>query len=91
MSEYVLKGFEKSKTRNKMYDAVLMYLRTGKQVRVPFGDTRYQNFKDETGLNEYPELVHGDQKRRQAYRLRHYAYLKPGTFSPGFFSWYYLW
>ena len=89
MKEYSLVKFEVSRTKNKMYDAILTS--KTKTVRVPFGDTRYENFKDETGLDAYPQLVHGNDKRRQANRLRHFVYLKPGKFSPGFFSWYYLW
>jgi hypothetical protein len=89
MKQYSLVKFEVSRTKDKMYDAILSS-RT-KTVRVPFGDTRYENYKDETGLNAYPQLVHGDEERRQAYRRRHHVYLKPGMFSPGFFSWYYLW
>ena len=87
--DYKLIGFEKSKTKNKMYDAIL--LKGNKKYKVPFGDKRYQNFRDITGLNLYPHLIHDDNKRRKNYRTRHKHFLKKGYYSPGYFSYYYLW
>ena len=87
--EYKLIGFEVSNVKNKMYNAVLKS--TDKIVKVPFGDKRYQNYQDKTGLNHYQHLVHNDKKRRKRYRERHSLFLKPGFYSPGYFSYYYLW
>ena len=88
--EYDLIGFVKSKTKNKMYDAILKS-KNGELAKVPFGDKRFENYWDLTGLNLYPQLNHGDDKRRAKYRKRHQVYLKKGYYSPGFFSYYYLW
>lgn len=84
-------GFEKSNRKNKMYNAILKNIKTGKQIKVPFGDKTYMNFSDKTGLNAYPHLIHGDKKRRTNYRKRHKVYLKKGYYSPSFFSYHFLW
>lgn len=92
MSEYKLVQFVKSNTAGKMYDAILEKRddRTSR-VRVPFGDDKMENYKDSTGLNAYPNLIHGDEKRRDSYHARHKGFVKPGFFSPGYFSLKYLW
>ena len=45
IKEYDLIGFIKSKTKNKMYDAVLKS-KKGKLAKVPFGDKRFENYWD---------------------------------------------
>ena len=90
IKEYDLIDIVKSKTKNKMYDAILKS-KNGELAIVPFGDKRFENYWDLTGLNLYPKLNHGDDKRRAKYRKRHQVYLKKGYYSPGFFSYYYLW
>ena len=62
--EYKLLGYRKSKTTHKKYDAILENRKTKKLKYVPFGDNRYENYHDLTGLNLYPHLLHGDKKRR---------------------------
>lgn len=89
--EFNLSGFEKAKAANKMYNALLTRVSDGKIIRVPFGDTRYQNYRDITGLNLYPHLIHGDSDRRRRYHARHRVYLKDGFYSAGLFSLVYLW
>lgn len=89
--DYKLKGFEKSNTKGKMYDALLEDKKTKKIVRVPFGDNSMGNYGDKTGLNLYPKLIHGDEKRRKAFQDRFKGFLKKGFYSPGFFSYYILW
>lgn len=83
--------YERSHRKGKMYNAILKRVKDGKTVRVPFGSADYQNFKDGTGLNLYPHLVHGDAKRRRLYRSRHKKDIKKGYYSPGWFSYYVLW
>ena len=90
MDDYALVGFNRSRTKNKMYDALIRGV-DGEIRRIPFGDTRYENYHDLTGLNLYPHLNHGDKNRRKSYRSRHKGYLRAGYFSPGHFSFYYLW
>ena len=89
--DYKLLYYERSNTKNKMYDAVLQSRTTGKKYRVPFGDSRYQNYRDKTGLDLYPQLIHGDKKRRILYRARHKKDIKEGFYSPGWFSYFQLW
>ena len=38
--------FRKSKSKNKKYDAILKNRLTGREKTVPFGDNRYQHYKD---------------------------------------------
>ena len=54
--------YEKSPVKNKKLRTVV----NGKTI--DFGDTRYQHFKDKTGL--YKNLDHGDKKRRDNYLSR---------------------
>jgi hypothetical protein len=90
MKQWKLKGFQKSSRKKKMYSALLEN-KDGKIVKLHFGDTRYKNFQDKTGLNLYPKLIHGDAKRRKNYRRRHAGYIRQGFYSPGYFSYNYLW
>jgi len=90
-SDYDHIGFEKSNRKNKKYNAIIKHKQTNKIVKVPFGSLQHENFKDSTGLNLYPNLIHGDIERRRKYRARHIVYLKEGYYSPSFYSWTYLW
>lgn len=91
ISKYKLVGFQKSTKQFKKYDALLKNKETGRIVKVGFGDNRYENYADKTGLNAYPNLLHRDKERRRLYRMRHQKDLKPGMYSPGYFAWHYLW
>ena len=63
--------FERSKTMNKKYDAIIEDKITKRQQRVPFGDNRYEQYRDSTGLKLYSRLDHNDPKRRADYKARH--------------------
>ena len=90
--EWNLLGFRKAKTKRSMYSAII-YNKQNKQLKrtINFGDKFYENFSDRTGLNLYPKLIHGDQKRKENYRKRHKKDLREGYYSAGYFSWKYLW
>ena len=90
-TDFKLIGYRKSKTKHKMYDAILEDKLTKKLHTVQFGDKRYQNYHDKTKLNLYPQLLHGDNKRRTLYRKRHLKDLRDGYYSPGYFSYHILW
>ena len=90
MKKYKLIGFEKSKRKYKKYNAILIS-NEGIYETVPFGDTRFENYRDKTGLNSYPHIIHNDKERRKRYRKRHIVYIKDGYYSPGYFSFKYLW
>ena len=90
-TEFQLKGFERSKTKNKKYDAILINKTTKKERRIPFGDIRYEQFKDSTGLKLFSSKDHGDPIRRNSYRKRHSGDIQTGKFSAGFFAMQYLW
>ena len=89
--DFKFQGFAKSTRQGKMYDAILKNRETGKNVRVPFGDSSMENYGDKTGLHLYPKLIHGDQKRRKAFHDRSRGFVREGYYSPGFFSLNALW
>jgi hypothetical protein len=93
--EYGLIGFEKSNRKNKKYNAILIKLDKSKDTKqkkiIPFGDLRYQQYKDSTYLNLYSHLNHNDENRRRLYILRHKKDIKNGFWSAGYFSMFYLW
>jgi len=85
--------FRKSKTKFKKYDAL-----TPKGRWIPFGDKRYQHYKDTTPLKLYKNLDHNDPSRRKRFRNRHKEIkTKDGTPAyldkeqPAYYSWNYLW
>lgn len=83
-----LVGFRKSKRKGKKYDAIVF--ENNKTRYIPFGALGYQQYRDRTGLGLYSSLDHNDKDRKRRYRLRH-ADEQLVKFSPGWFSWYYLW
>ena len=91
MKEWGLAGFKKSKVKDKMYAAIIYNKQTKRRRTLNFGSVHYQNFRDVTGLNLYPKLVHGDKKRRESYHKRNEHYIKDGYFSAGYFAMKYLW
>lgn len=88
--DYKLLRFEQSNTRNKKYDAILIHKTNGTLRRIPFGDSRYAQYRDQTPLHLYRHLDHHDTKRRERYRQRHRGEEK-WKFSSGYFSYLYLW
>ena len=91
MDEYRLLGFEKSNRPGKMYKAIIEHKKNKRQVSIHFGDSRMENYTDKTGLDLYPNLIHGDKKRRDRYISRHSGFIKKGYYSPSYFSMEYLW
>lgn len=87
--DFRLVHFEKGSGRKK-YNAVIRRNKDGRLFRVPFGDTKYQQYEDSTGLGLYSHLNHYDWKRRDAYRSRH-RNDDIDNYTPGHFSWFYLW
>ena len=81
--------FEKSNNKNKKYKAILKDDK-GSFKSVHFGDTRYQQYKDTTGLGEYTHLDHNDDKRRRLYKSRHEK-TRHNKHSASWFSDNYLW
>jgi hypothetical protein len=78
--------FEKAKFPKK-YNAILE--ENKKEKKIAFGDQRYEQYKDSTGLNLYSNLNHLDENRRNLYYRRHNKnYPK---YSADYFSKKYLW
>lgn len=57
--------FEKSKHKYKKYSVT-----TPKGKTIHFGDARYEQYKDSTGLGMYSHLDHLDKDRRKRYLAR---------------------
>jgi hypothetical protein len=57
--------FKKSNHKYKKYSVT-----TPKGKNIHFGDTRYQQYKDSTGLDMYSHLDHLDKQRRERYLTR---------------------
>ena len=91
MSEYKLKEFKKSNTKDKKYDAILINKNTGRQKVFHFGNKNYQHYKDTTGLGVYTHLNHLDPERRRLYKIRHNKDIKTGYYSSGYFAMRFLW
>jgi len=54
-----------SNRKNKKYYAIV----NGKKLY--FGDKKYQQYKDRTGLGAFKSMDHGDNNRRLLYYARH--------------------
>lgn len=91
--EYKLLGFDKSQSKNKMYSAFLENKKTGKIKKINFGHNKYENFRDITGLDLYPRLIHNDNKRRINFKKRFKKQYEKDKkyYTPLYFSWKYLW
>lgn len=85
---YRLVGFEKGKAYKK-YNAILEEKKSKNIIKIPFGDKRYEQYKD-NALGLYSHLDHNDIKRKNNYRARH-KHDKLNEYSSGYFSYYYLW
>lgn len=90
----------KSKKKNKKYDMILQHKKQkNKFVRVSFGDSRYNQYKDSTPLKAFEKknfkAKDNPQKKRQLYRARHRktyeAQKKKNVWSAAEFSWKFLW
>lgn len=89
--DWKLIKFEKSHKKDKMYNAVFENKINKKIKKLPFGSSSYENYRDITGLNLYPHLIHGDKNRRRLYHARHKVFIKDGFWSPSSLSLFYLW
>lgn len=90
-SQYTFVKYERSQVSGKKYAAVLRNKKTGREVKVNFGATGYQHYRDKA-LGLFKSSDHGDSKRRDSYRSRHAGEGDASKkFSPGWFSWHKLW
>ena len=89
--DYTFLRFEKSKVKGKMYSAILLNKSTKKEKTLSFGQNNMGNYRDATGLNLYPKLIHNDPVRRKAFQSRFKHLLKEGFYSSLYFSYHYLW
>jgi len=94
--DYDFVGFEISKNSRKKYDAIIKKRDThaqknGETIRIPFGARGMDQYKDQTGLDEYSRFDHLDEARRLSFQKRFQRNYDPGYYSPLYFSWNYLW
>lgn len=90
MENYKFVKFERG-TKFKKYNAILQNKKTGRTVKVPFGNVKYEHFRDSTGLGLYKHLDHLDKNRRKRFHARHRGFIKEGFYSPSYFSSNFLW
>ena len=88
--KFRLLRFERSRTKNKKYDAIIEDKKTKRTQRIPFGQIGYEQYKDTTGLKLYSRLDHGDEERRKNYLARHEK-TRHKKWSPSWLSWQFLW
>jgi len=89
---YEFLHFQKSKNRNKKYDAILQNKKTGRIKKVSFGSSFNKHYHDSTGVGAWSHLNHYDEKRRDLYRKRAGVNgFQLRKFSPAWFSWNFLW
>ena len=88
--QFRLVRFERSRTKNKKYDAIIEDRKTKRTQRVPFGQIGYAQYKDSTGLKLYSRLDHGDEERKKNYLARHEK-TRHKKWSSSWFSWQFLW
>lgn len=91
-SEYTFVRFERG-TYPKKYNAILRNKKTKREVKLAFGDRRYQQYRDATPLKLYKSKDHLDKKRRDNYRSRHSKEVPSfkNYYSPGYFAYKFLW
>ena len=90
MSEWKFKKFILSASQYKKYTAIIEN-KDGKIKKINFGDNRYSQYKDTTGLGEYTYLNNNDPERRRLYHIRHDKDVRAGQYSAGFFALKFLW
>ena len=88
--QYKFLMFQKSKTKNKKYDALLMHKKTKKIKLIPFGDDRYPQYEDQTGLGLYSHMNTFDKERRRLYKIRH-ENTRDKKYSSSWFADRFLW
>jgi hypothetical protein len=88
-NNYTFKGFQRSHLKEKKYDAILENKKTKQKKLVPFGDKKYEQYKDKA-LGLYKNKDHLDPKRRRLYRERHEGE-DQAKYSSGYFAYKYLW
>ena len=77
--------FKVSTRKNKKY---MVKLENGTTVH--FGDKRFKQYRDSTGVGAYSHLNHLDKKRRENYKTRHEK-TRHNKYSPSWFSDSFLW
>jgi hypothetical protein len=82
--------FEVARANNKKYNAIIEDKKTKRRQTVPFGDVRYEQYRDDVPLRRYTRLNHNDKKRRDNYLARHGKTMTK-KFSPSYFAAKYLW
>lgn len=91
MKDYKFIDFYKSMKEHKKYYALLEHKKNKSKVKVHFGDSRFDQYRDSTGKGYFTYKNHLDKKRKNSYIQRHKGFIKKGYYSPGFFSLSFLW
>ena len=79
----------KSKAKNKKYSVYVKSNNKKGYKIIHFGDSRYEQYEDTTGLGHFSHKNHFDKERRKRYYDRHGR--NPKKYSAKWFSHKYLW
>ncbi len=88
---YLFIGLQPSESYGKKYDAILVSIKTGKQIKLPFGERDHNHYKDATSLNMYSDYNGLNEEHRHQYRITHSRKLIPNQYSEAYFNLKYLW
>ena len=80
----------RSQLKNKKLKIVITNPSHKGRATFHIGDSRYQNYADKSGLLP-SSMLHGDEKRRRAYKNRHRRNVAKGGITPATLADYILW
>jgi hypothetical protein len=91
MGEWELMHFKPAACADKKYTAVLKERISDRTVEIDFGRPGFKQFQDVTGLGLYSHLDHKSAERRQKFRDRCAKFVQADVYTPGYFSYHFLW
>jgi len=91
IGQWELLRFEPCSSPHKKYTAVLKDRMTDRTVNLDFGKPGFWHFEDVTGLGLFSHLDRKCPDRRQKFRDRFAKFVQADMFTPGYFSYHFLW
>lgn len=76
---------------DKKYSAVIKERSSNRMVNIDFGKPGFWHFHDVTGLGLYSHLDRKCPERRQKFRDRYAKFVQADMYTPGYFSYHFLW
>jgi len=91
IGQWELLHFKAAASPGKKYSAVLKERISDRTVEVDFGKPGFWHFEDITGLGLYSHFDHKSTVRRERFRDLYAKYVQSDMFTPGYFSYHFLW